>query len=43
VIVASSIRPGEVRPLMKLVCGLAALTALGVLWEYRTGFNVFYN
>jgi hypothetical protein len=43
VIVASSVRPGEVRPLMKLVCGLAALTALGVLWEYRTGFNVFYE
>ncbi len=43
VIVASSVRPGEVRPLMKLICGLAALTAVGVLWEYRTGFNVFYE
>lgn len=42
-IVCSSVRPGEVRPLMKLVCGLAALTAIGVLWEYRTGFNVFYE
>lgn len=42
-IVASSVRPGEVRPFMKLVCGLAALTAIGVLWEYRTGFNVFFE
>jgi hypothetical protein len=42
-VVASCVRPGEVRPLMKLVCGLAAITALGVLWEYRTGFNVFYE
>ncbi len=43
VIVCSSVRPAEVRPLMKLVCGLAALTAIGVLWEYRAGFNVFYE
>lgn len=43
VIVASSVRPGEVKPFMKLVCGLAAITAIGVLWEYRTGFNVFYE
>jgi polysaccharide biosynthesis protein PslJ len=41
--VSSSVRPGEVRPFMKLMCGLAALTAIGVLWEYRTGFNVFYE
>lgn len=43
IIVASSMRPGEVRPFMKLICGLAALTAIGVLWEYRTGFNIFYE
>jgi hypothetical protein len=43
VIVASSVRPGEVKPFMKLVCGLAVLTAIGVLWEYRTEFNVFYE
>jgi hypothetical protein len=43
VIVASSVRPGEVRPFMKLMCGLAALTAIGVLIEYRTGFNAFYE
>jgi O-antigen ligase len=43
VVVSSSVRPGEVRPFMKLMCGLAALTAIGVLWEYRTGFNVFYE
>jgi hypothetical protein len=42
-VVASCVRPGEVRPLMKLVCGLAGLTAIGVLWEYRTGYNVFYE
>jgi hypothetical protein len=43
VIVTSSVRPGEVRPYMKLICGLGVLTAIGVLWEYRTGFNVFYE
>lgn len=43
VIVSSSVRPSEVRPMMKLICGLAVLTAIGVLWEYRTGFNVFYE
>lgn len=43
VVVASAIRPGEVRPLMKLICGLAVLTALGALWEYRSGFNVFFE
>lgn len=43
VVVASSVRPAEVCPFMQLICGLAVLTALGALWEYRTDFNVFYE
>lgn len=43
VVVASSVRPGEVRPFMVLMCGLAVVMALAVLWEYRTGFNVFFE
>jgi hypothetical protein len=43
VVVASSVRPGEVRPFMMLMCGLAVVMAIGALWEYRTGFNVFYE
>jgi hypothetical protein len=43
VVVASSIRPGEVRPFMKLTCGLAVVMAIGTLIEYRTGYNVFFE
>lgn len=43
VVVASSVRPNEVRPFMVLTCGLAVAMALGVLWEYRSGFNVFFE
>lgn len=43
VVVASSVRPGEVRAFMVLMCGLAVLMSLAVLWEYRTGFNVFFE
>jgi O-antigen ligase len=43
VVVASSIRASEVRPLMNLMCGLAALTAIGVIWEYRTEYNFFFD
>src|SRR5262245_41547837 len=39
VIVASSIRASEVRPLMNLMCGLAVITAIGVIWEYRAEYN----
>ena len=43
VVVASSVRPSEVRPLMNLMCGLAVLTAIGVIWEYRTEYNFFFE
>jgi hypothetical protein len=43
IVVASGVRPGEVRPFMKFVCGLAVVMALGTLWEYRSGTNVFFE
>jgi O-antigen ligase len=42
-VVASSVRPSEVRPLMNLMCGLAVLTAIGVIWEYREEYNFFFE
>lgn len=41
-IVASTIRSGEVPAFAKLIVGLACLTAMGTVWEYRTGENLFY-
>jgi O-antigen ligase len=43
VVVASSVRPSEVRPLMNLMAGLAVLTAIGVIWEYRAEYNFFFE
>jgi O-antigen ligase len=40
--VATTVRPSEVRPFSRLVLVLACLTALGTLYESRTGYNVFY-
>ena len=42
VIAASVIRPGEVRPLLKLVVILGVLCSLGTLVERQTHWNVFY-
>jgi len=42
-VVASSIRPSEARKFMALLVGLACLTSLGAIWEYRFGYNVFYD
>jgi hypothetical protein len=42
-VVASVVRPSEVRPYMTFVLGLATVCAIGMLWEYRTGSNVFYS
>jgi hypothetical protein len=42
-IVASSVRPSEVKAFTGLIVLLACITALGTIWEYRTGFNVFYT
>ncbi len=43
VVVASVVRRDELRAFLKLNLVLAALCAIGVLWEYRFGFNVFYE
>jgi O-antigen ligase/polysaccharide polymerase Wzy-like membrane protein len=41
-IVATQVRKSEVAAYGRLVLGLAVITALGTLYESRTGFNVFY-
>lgn len=43
VVVASGIRPAEVRAFMTFICGLAVVMALAVIWEYRSEFNVFFT
>ena len=42
-ITASALRPGEARNFIPLIVGLGCLAALGSIWEYRTGFNPFYE
>ncbi len=42
-VVASVVRPAEVRSFMTLTLALAVVCALGILWEYRFGTNVFYS
>jgi hypothetical protein len=42
-LVASVVRPSELRPFLTLTLGLAVVCALGVLWEYRFGTNLFYT
>lgn len=39
----SAVRPAELPRFSALIVFLAAITALGVIWERRTGFNVFYD
>ena len=41
-IVATQVRKSEVAAYGRLVLGLAVITALGTLYESRTGYNVFY-
>jgi O-antigen ligase len=43
VVVASGIRSSEVRPLMTFMCGLAVITGIAVIWEYRFEYNVFFE
>jgi O-antigen ligase len=43
VVVASGVRPSEVRAFMTFMCGLAVITALAVIWEYRYEYNVFFS
>jgi O-Antigen ligase len=42
-IVATQVRKSEVPAYGRLVLSLAVLTALGTLYESRTGYNVFYE
>ena len=39
----SAVRPEELPRFSALIVLLAGVTALGVIWERRTGFNVFYE
>jgi O-Antigen ligase len=41
-IVATQVRRSEIRAYTKLILWLAVITALGTLYESRTGYNVFY-
>ncbi len=41
VIVASAVRPTEVRPFMKYTLGLAVVCGIGMIWQYRTNQNLF--
>jgi hypothetical protein len=43
VVAASVIRPGEVRPLLKLMIGLGVVCAIGTIIERQTRFNIFYS
>jgi hypothetical protein len=43
VIVASSIKATEVPNFIKLMLGLACITGVGALIEYRLGYNAFFN
>ena len=40
-IVATSVRPSEVRAFMTLTLVLAVVCGLGIIWEYRTDENLF--
>ena len=42
-VVATTLRPAELPHFAMLLVGLAALTAVGTIYEYRTNFNVFYD
>ena len=41
-IVATQVRKSEIPAYGRLILGLAVITALGTLYESRTGYNVFY-
>jgi hypothetical protein len=41
-VVASVVRSTEVRPFLTFTLVLAVVCAVGILWEYRTGSNLFY-
>jgi len=43
IVVATTIRPPEVPRYIKLTIGLACVAALGTIWQYRTGHDIFYE
>jgi hypothetical protein len=43
VVLASVVRRAEVRPFLIYMLVLAVICALGVLWEYRTQYNMFFD
>lgn len=43
VVTASALRPAEARAFIPLVVGLGCVAAIGTIWEYRTGYNAFYE
>lgn len=42
-VVATTIRRAEIRPLISLAMGLACITAIGLIVEFRTGNNYFFE
>lgn len=42
-VVATTVRPRELDAFVRLLLGLAAITAIGVLYEYFTGRNLFFE
>jgi hypothetical protein len=43
IVVASVVRPGEVRAFLNYQLLLAGICALAMIWEYRFEYNVFYD
>lgn len=41
-VIASVVRKTEVKSFLSFILGLAVVVAVGTLWEFRFGFNVFY-
>jgi hypothetical protein len=41
--VVTIMRPSEVNAFAALIVGLACVTAIGTIWEYRTDSNIFYT
>jgi O-antigen ligase len=42
-IVSTALRPSELHAFTTLLLALACIAAVGTVWEYRTGFNAFYE
>src|ERR1044072_1594452 len=40
---ASALRPAEARAFIPFIVGLGCIAALGTIWEYRMGYNAFYE